>query len=316
MRINHTEFDCTIEDIIQRLRLELNKRGSSLLAKSKKSTNYLMVSCPYHGNGIEKHPSAQFRDSDGLFYCFACKKSYPLVKVISDLLHEDGWSWLVRNFKNISLENRKIELNFGTNKTEKPKYIPYEDLAKYRYYHPYMWKRKLTKEIVHKFDIGYDKENDCLTFPVKDINGNILFIATRSVKEKKFSYPKDAQIPIYGLYELETEKKNGKQINEVYIVESMLDALAIWGWGKYAVALNGTGHRSQIKELNNYNCKCYILATDNDDAGKYAREKLKEGLVNKIVKELSYDSYNSLKDINDMSKEQFLNAKIIWGALN
>ena len=96
----------------------------------------------------------------------------------------------------------------------------------------------------------------------------------------------------------------------------MLDALAIWGWGKYAVALNGTGHRSQIKELNNYNCKCYILATDNDDAGKYAREKLKEGLVNKIVKELSYDSYNSLKDINDMSKEQFLNAKIIWGALN
>lgn len=316
MKINHTEFECTIEDIVSKLRLELNKRGSSLLAKTKKSTNYLMVSCPYHGNGIEKHPSAQFRDSDGLFYCFVCKKAYPLTKVINDILHEDGWSWLVRNFKNITSEDRKVELNFGNKDPEKLKYISYDELNKYKYYHPYMWKRKLTKEVVQLFDIGYDKENNCITFPVKDINGNILFIATRSVQGKRFTYPKDAQIPIYGLYEIEREKKNGKQINEIYIVESMLDALAIWAWGKYAVALNGTGHKSQIKELNKYNCNCYILATDNDNAGKYARERLKEGLTNKIVKELSYESYNGLKDINDMTKEQFLNSKIIWGAID
>ena len=63
--------------------------------------------------------------------------------------------------------------------------------------------------------------------------------------------------------------------------------------------------------IRNCDIRYFILATDNDDAGKKARIKLKANIHNKFIKELDYADYGTCKDINDMSKDQFLNAKII-----
>ena len=58
------------------------------------------------------------------------------------------------------LNNFKFK-EFTLNKKEEVKEVTYvseEELESYRFYHPYMWERKLTPEVVDKFDIGYDKE--------------------------------------------------------------------------------------------------------------------------------------------------------------
>ena len=68
----------------------------------------------------------------------------------------------------------------------------------------------------------------------------------------------------------------------------------------------------EIKELNELPVRTLILATDNDDAGQKARSFIKKNLKNKIVKQISYKSYGDCKDINDMTKEQFDNCRIIW----
>ena len=91
----------------------------------------------------------------------------------------------------------------------------------------------------------------------------------------------------------------------------MIDALSIWSWGKYAIALNGLGSSEQIEMLKSLPFREYILATDNDKRGKQAREKLKKKLNNKFIKEIDYESYGSCKDINDMTKEQFLESNLI-----
>jgi len=320
MRINNVNFDCTMEEVLEKLQTELRHRGSPLLASYKRSKGFLMVPCVYHGNGVENHPSAEFAEDGSFYYCFTCKESHTIPEVITDCLHENGWNWLRKNFLNHRVVERSVEFNLSRGKKikdkketeEKLKYIDKSELDKYRYIHKYLLNRGISKEIIRKFDIGYDKEQDCITFPNKDVNGNILFFATRHTKKKRFHYPPGAKKVVYGLYEIKRELKKGAKIDEIYLTESMVDALTIWSWGKYAVALNGTGNSNQIKELNEFPCRTYVLATDNDDAGKKARDFLKKNLKNKILKQISYKSYGDCKDINDMTKEQFDKCRIIW----
>ena len=88
----------------------------------------------------------------------------------------------------------------------------------------------------------------------------------------------------------------------------MLDALTIWCYGKYAVALNGLGNELAFSQLQKFPCRKFILATDNDEAGKNARLKLRKRLCNKLITELDYSTYPiGAKDINDMNREEFDN---------
>ena len=231
-----------------------------------------------------------------------------------DDLGQYGLTWLKNNFLGDILEDRYINIDLDRKcpKTNSgASYVQENELQKYRYIHPYMYKRKLTNEVIYLFDIGYDKDTDCITFPIRDVDGNCLFVARRSVKGKYFNYPSKAEKPVYGLYELELLwDKNNEYPQEVYICESMIDALTLWGIGKYAVALNGLGTKQQIEELNKLPCRKFILATDNDLAGYRAREKLRKLIKNHIVTEIKIP--HNKKDINDCTKEEIENLKEIW----
>jgi len=242
-----------------------------------------------------------------------------------DVLGKFGWIWLLKNFATVSVEERKpISLDL-TRKTEaaKVKYISEDELNKYRYYHPYWKKRKITDErIIELFDLGYDKGTDCITMPVRDIDGNCLFVARRSVKTKWFNYPKGVEKPLYGLYELHHEMLSEANpawslyqfhkgdASEIIVCESMIDALTAWQYGKYAVALNGLGTEYQYQQLRNLPCRKLILATDNDSAGKKARKTIREHVRNKIITE--YILPDGKKDINELTKEEFDNLEEIF----
>lgn len=258
--------------------------------------------------------------------CFACGEAHTLAELITHCFgrHDDivgafGWQWLLKNFATVSIENRKpIELNLSRGKPEVCiNYIAEEELDSYRYIHPYMYKRGLTDEIIELFDIGYDNGTDCITFPIRDINGHTLFIARRSVKTKFFNYPQGVEKPLYGLYELsqywkgeyntDVLDKHGilhdireyakPYISEVIVCESMLDALAFWVAGKCAVALNGLGNELQFKQLRELPCRKLILCTDSDKAGMQARERIRQNVKNKLITEYIFPT--GRKDANE-----------------
>lgn len=312
MKIGNIEINSTMKQVLDKLILDVRKNGYNYFSKGYKTVNgYLSVQCPYHKMGQEKHPSAQFRESDGLFYCFGCKEVHSFPDVVSHCLQVNGRSWLLENFDGSSIEERKVEFNLPSREKKTVEYIDKEILKTYRFTHPYMFERKLDLETIRKFDIGYDADNNCITFPNRDENGNILFIATRNIDNKFFHYPNGVDKPVYGLYEIYREMRKGIQITEVYVCESMLDALVIWRYGKYAIALNGTGSNYQYDIIKKSDLRYLILATDNDDAGRRAREKFRKNVTNKLIKEIDYLSYGDCKDINDMTEQQFLNATII-----
>lgn len=259
--------------------------------------------------------------------CFACNEVHTLPEVISyclgytdDALGKEGWKWLVKNFATIQVEERKdIELDFtrtgsshdsmsNDSKHTIGRYVTEEELDTYRYTHPYWAKRKITSDyIIELFDLGYDKKTSCITFPVRDINGNCLFVARRSVKTKFFNYPEGVEKPLYGLYELTIQQE---RYSEIIVCESMLDALTCWEYGKYAVALNGLGNDLQFKQLRELPCRKLILATDNDNAGQEARKRIRQHIKYKLITE--YVLPENRKDINELSREEFDNLEEIF----
>lgn len=320
MVINGIIINATLEEILITLTQQLASNGISLFHVFRDSGNNIMTCCPYHKGGQERKPSAGFLKSDGTFHCFACGETHSLQEVISHCWGKDdygayGWNWLVKNFVQIEVEERKtIELDIDRNSGStirslgNTNYVTEEELESYRYIHPYMYKRKLNDDIINLFDIGYDDKTKCITFPIRDMQGNCLFVARRSVETKYFNYPSGAEKPLYGLYEL--YKDPLYMPSEVIVCESMLDALACWVYGKKAVAMNGLGSELQYKQLREMPCRKLILATDNDEAGMEARKKIRKEVKNKIITE--YILPEGRKDINDLSKEEFDNLKEVF----
>lgn len=345
MIINDVQFNCELEDILTELISQLRANNINLIQKHKDGPTHIQLCCPYHANGMERRPSAGLRKSDGIFHCFACNETHSLSEVIShcfghddDVVGKFGWQWLLRNFATVQIEERKdVEIDLSRdnsnnrNNRHTCNYVSEQELDKYRYFHPYMYKRGLTDEIIELFDIGYDASTKSITFPVKDINGNCLFVARRSVVSKFFNYPEGVEKPLYGLYELyqqayiqdliklPREKEfitPSKYIfvrpyGEVIVCESMLDALSFWTVGKYAVALNGVESELQIKQLKELPCRKIILATDSDEKGMLARQRIRKKIGNrKLITEYIFPK--GRKDANECTKEELLSLQEIF----
>ena len=320
-------------DILQEVRDQvLNQQGREILRKIKKSGNNIMVCCPNHNNGQERKPSCGISLVDGkeskagTVHCFTCGYVDSFSGFISKCFGYEGEAfgrqWLLENFVSGELEDRpELPINVSRD-TYIPQtdYITEQELASYRFIHPYMYQRKLTNEVIEKYDVGYQKdfrlpiiEHDkivgygepieCLTFPVRDISGKTLFVSRRAIYNKNFFLPLDKEKPVYGIYELP------KDCNEVVICESVINALTCVGYGIPAVALFGTGTSFQMEQLQHLGVRHFILGLDPDKAGNKGTWKLKKALKNFYITKLTIPQG---KDINDLTKEEFLNLPQVY----
>lgn len=293
------------QTVIEELRRQVTLNGHYLFDTVKPSGNNLMTNCPFHKGGQERKPSFGISKVDMKCHCFTCGWAGTLDKMISNVFgHDDdgsfGREWLAKNFVTISIEQRKpinLRLSRGSvNQIKQVKYVTEEELDRYRYFHPYMYKRGLTDEIIEEFDIGYDSATDCITFPVYDINRNCVFVARRSVKYKFFNYPEDVEKPVYC-----AERFVSGRYNEAIICESFLNTLTCWKYGKPSVALIGTGTDEQYRILKQLPVRKYIIATDPDEAGERAANKLRKALSDTKVVTQYYLPPG--KDMNDLQAD-------------
>ena len=320
--------------------LILNKLETSQLIRTKKQVgNYMTCYCPFHNNGQERKPSCGVLLTEenkggsyypaGWWHCFSCGAAYNMVEAIDIILknhsiNQSGLDWLKANIPEFADESEfefllpkelvssiesKYSLEYIKSATgNTAQYISEEELASYRYTVPYMYERKLTDEIIAKFDVGFDahfksskaskRETPCITFPVRDINGNTLFIYRRSISTKFFSMPQDIIKPVYGIDMIPKDCKS------VIICESIINCLTCWVYGFVAVALLGTGNSYQIQQLKSLGVNEFVICLDGDDAGKRGTNKLYQQLhqVALVWRMHMLDG----EDVNSISKEQFL----------
>ena len=323
IKLQDTIIQSDTQSVLDMLKFDLAQHGVDRFHIFRNNGENVQTNCPFHKNGQERKPSFGVNGEIDRCHCFSCSWSGTIEEMISELYgYQDegkfGKRWLVKRFNTVEIETRPNIMegfnarnnmldNLNNNHIDNI-YISDEELDKYRYIHPYMYERKMDDRVIEIFDIGYDKETECITFPIRDKNGNCLFIARRSVNTKFFSYPRGVEKPVYGLYELYQLDEFPK---EIYICESMIDAITIWTHhNKYAIALNGLGNDLQFSQLNSMPNRTFILATDNDSAGIKARIRLKKYITNKIIKEIILPS--NRKDINECTYNEFENIKIIF----
>ena len=297
--------------VIIELKRQLELQGVHLFHVIKDVGKDIMTTCPFHKNGQERKPSFGI-SKDMICDCFACGWSGMLDDVISLCFGYDdcgfyGRQWLSENFVTVSIEPRKpLKLDMDRSKVLATReYITEEELASYRYYHPYMYITGLTNETIENFHIGLDMNIDCITVPVNDLNKNVVFIARRSVNSKFFSYPSGSEKPVYcGDRCMECSPQP-----TIVITESVFNTLTCWKFGKPSVALFGTGSRSQYEILKQLPAKKLILALDPDEAGERGTRKLIEHLKgHKILTRLQIPTG---KDLNDLD-EKILELKEIF----
>lgn len=310
--VNDLPIITSIETILNELNLELKLNNKNSLQFTKTINRYKQLHCPFHK---DNKPSAGVSLEHGYFTCFSCGRKYSLPRLISILLYDQDFSlngeqWLVKNFADYMLENREQVLSKPCREKSiqlVTNYVPDDILNKYAYYHPYMYKRYLTNDIIDEFDIGYDKDfklgnsdnvTPCLTFPVRDLTGGTRFIARRSIKGKIYNYPANINKSdfLYGIYE---DSKIFGDYSCLYVCESMLNALMFIKWGKPAVALLGTGCDRQYELLKKVTARELVICLDNDPPGIRGTKKLKEVLqAYKIVHVLRI--HEDKTDINDL----------------
>lgn len=318
----------------------------------KPTGNYYQIHCPNksgHIGGEDKRPSCgvllreEIRDGRtmpvGWTHCFACGYHKMLPDVVTDILKyknisRSGLEWLKENVPGFD-ENEvdfdyllpqelssqlanKYAINYIQTKSAnlQPTYISEKELASYRLVVPYMYERKLTDEIIAKYDVGYDANFKpagrksivpCITFPIRDLQGRTLGFCRRSIKGKYFFMDGGKSKSVYGIYELP------KGVKSVIITESCFNCLTACRYGYPAVALLGTGTDAEIQQLKLIGAQEFVICLDNDEAGHRGTKKLKKALskvaiirVMTIPPKVDPTTGESIaRDVNDLTKEEF-----------
>ena len=305
--IKNKLINAPIPTILNRLKSECKHDYLHYIGPDK--NDHVAITCPFHKNGQERRPSCfvytKTDDPDlpyGTVHCFTCGRGTTLPYLVGYCLGgnvELGNDWLEERFGDTFIVTEDylppIELD---KKSEDKNFLDENILNQYAFYHPYMFKRKLTNEVINKFKIGYDKNTDCITFPIWDEKGNLVSISRRSTKKKYFKLENNIGKPIYLLNFIKAEN-----ITTVYVVESQINALTLWSWGMPAIALLGTGSKAQYEILRNSGIRNYILCFDGDLAGKKGEKRFIENMRKNVI--VSVKEIPAGKDVNDLTEEEF-----------
>ena len=299
-----------IINIIKQIKIESNNKYFSQI---QDKGDYLRVTCPYHKDGQESHPSCSIYtrvdNNDicaGTLHCFTCGERKQLYQVVSHCLNLNdddlGKEWLEQRFGQV-LSQKTLELPELTLQTEQMNYLNSSILDTYEYDNPealnyLINQRHLDINILHQFSIGYNAQTKSVTFPTWNSSGNLVGIFERNITKKLFTIPTKINKPIYLLNYVISHN-----ITNVYVVESQINALTLWGWNKPAIALFGTGTDYQYNELKKSGIRHFILCFDGDNAGIKGRDRFIQAMPSSIL--IDYINIPSGKDVNDLTFEEF-----------
>jgi DNA primase len=259
-----------------------------------------IIFCPFHSNN--RTPAGEINKSSGIFFCFSCHKSADLIEFV---MHVSGRTYFESaRFIKSKEQNSSIEDLINKQLTEKPMYVPYDELMIKRLNLQalespramrYFEGRLITEESVRKFSLGYSEKQDMVTIPVTSPEGIDLGFVGRSVEGKEFKntpgLPKSKTL--FNLHRV-------KASSRVYVVESSFDAIRLDQCGFSAVATLGANVSNyQIELLQKYFNNIIVIA-DNDEAGGNMKNRLVERLGSRVsVIQLNKE----YKDIGDMKDE-------------
>ena len=148
--------------------------------------DFVAAACPFHKGGQESHPSFWINRENGYWGCFACEA------------RGSGLKWLLKELGvgSVSIDSQLDEAERQAKKTEgirklrekvknrrsfKGDFIlPDALLGVFDFLPLDLVDQGFTKETLRSHDVGFDKRNDRITFPIRDLFGNLIGISGRA----------------------------------------------------------------------------------------------------------------------------------------
>jgi len=274
--------------------------GAGIDIEAEYGTDYIIF-CPYHNNN--RTPAGEVSKESGLFFCFGCQTTRSLIELIMHMTNRTYFE-TVRFIKSKETETN-IEAVVNKALHQMPDFVQYDELlikrlCKQAIDSPramtYFEGRRITKESVIKFDLGYSEKQDSVVIPMQSPDGMFIGFVARTVEGKEFKntpgLPKSKIL--FNLHRVKASKI-------IYVVESSFDAIRLDQVGFPAVATLGANvSSSQIELLKRY-FTGVVLVADNDEAGAIMSERLTEKMGN-LVTVISPDK--KYKDIGDMTDDE------------
>jgi DNA primase len=281
----------------EQIRRVLNGSGIDIEAEFG---NDFIIYCPYHNNS--RTPAGEVAKDSGLFFCFGCQTTKNLEEFV---MFTTGRTYFetARYIKSKETEHN-IENIVNKAMYAPPEFIQYDELLIKRLNNQaiespramrYFEGRRITKDSVIKFNLGYSEKQDSVTIPMQSPDGMTIGFVARTIEGKEFKntpgLPKSKIL--FNLHKV-------KSSSVVYVVESSFDAIRLDQVGFPAVATLGANvSASQIRLLEKY-FNNVILVADNDEAGNIMKDKLIEKLGS-LISVIQIDK--KYKDIGDMDDE-------------
>lgn len=318
----------TVEQVVKDIKLQLY--GTGLLREVKDTGSDIMCTCPFHGGGKERNPSCGVSKYEksvsgkyyeaGTVHCFTCGYTADLPQFVADMLGLSnplaGYKWLVGRYNYSTKEREPMELNLYRGLTQKTSSMDEELVDKYHNALlnsaeacEYLNKRKLPHWVLEAYKLGFDPEDNTVLFPVRGMDGKVAFYKGRSIAGKHFYNAKgiDKSSKIFGLWELcngHFSSGDPTPDSEIWITESEIDTLSLISYGVFAIAIMGSHiSEEQCKELEKSPFRRFVLATDNDEAGRKGASQIKRLLIPKGFRFTNLRWDTDLKDINDLVKQ-------------
>lgn len=271
-----------VEEVLEELRLHWQDHPDAAynplaLTKVKNLGTNVMFCCPYHAQTGSPSCGMMTEYPYG-FQCFGCEVTGNLAQLAAHVLdlpgEFQGMQFLLREFLSTAADERPpldIDALIDGTDASKRRSLPDSEATKYTAYsHPYMASRGFSPRTLAKYEIGYDKERNAITIPVRTSKGLLRFVKRRLIDRKMFLNEKDIYKKdiIYGLYYI---LQAPRRITEIDINESETDTMSCYQGGRPAGATMGKIiSEEQVKELMQAGIKTVNLFFDNDIYGVLA----------------------------------------------
>lgn len=272
----------------------------------KTGAENVVAICPFHrkpDGSFERSPSFTMSLTKGLWQCHSCKEvgslprffkllgeNYQVIKNYEDLFSELHQS----SRRCVVIDTRALQAKYIV---EDP--LPEAVLGFFDFCPTPLLDEGFTEETLRRFEVGFDPKHFRITYPIRDIEGNLMGVSGRTVIDDEKRYKVyDKEFEAFGLPRRTPAKKsstlwNGHTVysslfptynpDPLVVVEGFKACMWLWQAGiKNVVALMGSTLSEQQKWLLERMGAPVYLMLDNNDAGRKGTRKIGDVLARSL----------------------------------
>lgn len=283
------------------------------------ASDNLAAYCPFHKDGLERTPafyvytgpSSQFRQT-GTSFCHVCGEGWSLPALLRKLgMPNTTIANVQRYLESVRpVGKKKQEVCFDV------PVLPEAILGMFEFCPVSLVRAGFTKEVLQRYEIGFDRQRRRIIFPLRDHLGNLVGLSGRTVIDDypRYKIYKQELEEVYPHYELHKgrivwglnkfyEASFTSMVDPVVICEGFKAAMWVAQSGyPNVVALLGKSLSLEQQTLLTRVSNRLVLFLDNDDAGKEATRVVSKQLRGADVRVADYGTSSPISP-DDLAPE-------------